>query len=184
MHLLFHLLIIIIILLTLGRLNVESNALIHAQVRFNDQKASSDRYCHRSAQCTAAAHPTPSLPVTRLTASRSFSFSSETTSHQFSIFLPGLYGACTLRSGSGASSSSSSPTRETLTLRMAGWPEVMFSFAVPTSVHARYQLTKSLLYFFKRWVAFNKHAKLEPLYIFDDQEGTQEILQAGEKTDV
>jgi hypothetical protein len=30
-----------------------------------------------------------------------------------------------------------------------------------------YHMTKSAPYFFKRWVAFNKNATLEPLYTFD-----------------
>ncbi|OBW68124.1 MAG: Amidohydrolase 2 [Aureobasidium pullulans] len=40
-------------------------------------------------------------------------------------------------------------------------------FAVPTRTHAKYQLTKALPYFFKRYVFRNKAAKLEPLYKFD-----------------
>jgi hypothetical protein len=35
---------------------------------------------------------------------------------------------------------------------------------VPTSVFAKYQLTKALPYFFKRWVFFQSNARLEPLY--------------------
>ncbi len=45
--------------------------------------------------------------------------------------------------------------------------ELDFVFAVPTRVHARYQLTKALPYFIQRWVLFNKQATLEPLYKFD-----------------
>ena len=39
--------------------------------------------------------------------------------------------------------------------------------AVPTRTHAKYQLTKALPYWFKRFVFMNKDAKLEPLYHFD-----------------
>jgi hypothetical protein len=37
-------------------------------------------------------------------------------------------------------------------------------FSVPTSVFAKYQVTKVLPYFFKRWVFFQRDAHLEPLY--------------------
>lgn len=39
--------------------------------------------------------------------------------------------------------------------------------AVPTRTHAKYQLTKALPYWFKRYVFMNKDATLEPLYHFD-----------------
>ena len=45
--------------------------------------------------------------------------------------------------------------------------ELDYIFAVPTRVFMRYQLTKALPYWFKRWVRFDKTAKLEPLYHFD-----------------
>jgi len=45
--------------------------------------------------------------------------------------------------------------------------ELDYVFAVPTSQHGKYHVTKSLPYFFKRWVAMDKSAKLEPLYTFD-----------------
>ncbi|KAF8578406.1 hypothetical protein K439DRAFT_1663739 [Ramaria rubella] len=45
--------------------------------------------------------------------------------------------------------------------------ELDYVFAVPTSTHARYQLTKALPYWFKRYVFWNKNATLEPLYQFD-----------------
>jgi len=37
-------------------------------------------------------------------------------------------------------------------------------FSVPVSVFARYQVTKSLPYFVKRWIFFRRSARLEPLY--------------------
>lgn len=46
-----------------------------------------------------------------------------------------------------------------------------YTFAVPTRVHASYQLKKSLPYFIKRWVFFNKSARLEPLYDFSEVDG-------------
>lgn len=45
--------------------------------------------------------------------------------------------------------------------------ELDYVFAVPTRTHAKYQLTKSLPYFVKRWVLLQKNATLEPLYSFD-----------------
>lgn len=39
--------------------------------------------------------------------------------------------------------------------------------AVPTTTHAKYQLTKALPYWFNRYVFMNKNATLEPLYQFD-----------------
>ncbi|KAI9836230.1 MAG: hypothetical protein M1819_001567 [Sarea resinae] len=45
--------------------------------------------------------------------------------------------------------------------------ELDYVFAVPTRTHARYQVTKALPYWFKRWVLFRKTARLEPLYHFD-----------------
>jgi sugar porter (SP) family MFS transporter len=37
-------------------------------------------------------------------------------------------------------------------------------FSVPVYVFAKYQLTQSLPYFFKRWVFFQRNARLKPLY--------------------
>lgn len=45
--------------------------------------------------------------------------------------------------------------------------ELDYVFAVPTRVHSRYQLTKALPWWFKRYILRNKKAKLEPLYHFD-----------------
>lgn len=43
-------------------------------------------------------------------------------------------------------------------------------FAVPTRKFAHYQLTKALPWWFKRWVLFQRNAKLEPLYRHDNSE--------------
>ena len=45
--------------------------------------------------------------------------------------------------------------------------ELDYVFAVPTRTHMRYQITKALPWWFKRWVLMRKNAKLEPLYKFD-----------------
>jgi len=37
-------------------------------------------------------------------------------------------------------------------------------FSVPVGVFAKYQVTKTLPYFFKRWILFQRSAHLEPLY--------------------
>jgi hypothetical protein len=37
-------------------------------------------------------------------------------------------------------------------------------FSVPTHIFAKYQLTKALPYFVKRWIFFRRNARLEPLY--------------------
>ena len=49
--------------------------------------------------------------------------------------------------------------------------------AVPTRTHAKYQLTKALPYWFKRYIFLNKNAKLEPLYHFDVRTGDDEKLE-------
>lgn len=41
-------------------------------------------------------------------------------------------------------------------------------FAVPTRKFAKYQLTKALPWWFKRWVLWRRDAKLEPLYRSDN----------------
>lgn len=46
--------------------------------------------------------------------------------------------------------------------------ELDYVFAVKTRKHMSYQMTKALPYFIKRWVMFQKDAKLEPLYKFDE----------------
>ncbi|KAL9123657.1 MAG: hypothetical protein Q9217_006932 [Psora testacea] len=45
--------------------------------------------------------------------------------------------------------------------------ELDYVFAVPTRTHAKYQLTKALPWWFKRYILCNKRAKLEPLYHFE-----------------
>ncbi|KAL2044666.1 hypothetical protein N7G274_002440 [Stereocaulon virgatum] len=45
--------------------------------------------------------------------------------------------------------------------------ELDYVFAVPTRVHVRYQVTKALPWWFKRYILCNKRAKLEPLYHFE-----------------
>ncbi len=45
--------------------------------------------------------------------------------------------------------------------------ELDYVFAVPTRTHMRYQITKSLPWWIKRYVLFKKGAKLEPLYKFE-----------------
>ena len=37
-------------------------------------------------------------------------------------------------------------------------------FSIPTHVFAKYQLTKALPYFIKRWIFFRRNTHLEPLY--------------------
>lgn len=58
--------------------------------------------------------------------------------------------------------------------------ELDYVFAVPTRTHAKYQLTKALPYFFKRWVLLQKSARLEPLYSFDksEVETTEDLLES------
>jgi len=47
-------------------------------------------------------------------------------------------------------------------------------FSVPVGVFAKYQVTKSLPYFIKRWVFFQRSATLEPLYKVDQElEGSE-----------
>jgi MFS family permease len=42
--------------------------------------------------------------------------------------------------------------------------ELDYVFAVPTGVHAKYQVAQALPYFCRRWIRFDKSATLEPLY--------------------
>lgn len=48
--------------------------------------------------------------------------------------------------------------------------ELDYIFAVPTRVFMRYQVTKALPWWFKRWVLLRKDAVLEPLYQLDMHE--------------
>ena len=45
--------------------------------------------------------------------------------------------------------------------------ELDYVFAVPTRTHVKYQVTKALPWWFKRYILCNKRVKLEPLYHFD-----------------
>ncbi|GAP90125.2 putative hexose transporter [Rosellinia necatrix] len=45
--------------------------------------------------------------------------------------------------------------------------ELDYVFAVPSTLFIKYQFTKALPWWFKRWVLFQKDATLEPLYRFD-----------------
>ena len=46
--------------------------------------------------------------------------------------------------------------------------ELDYVFAVPTRTFMKYQLTKTLPFWIKRYVMFNKNAHLEPLFQFDE----------------
>lgn len=61
--------------------------------------------------------------------------------------------------------------------------ELDYIFAVPTRTHMHYQITKALPYFIKRWIFFNKSAKLEPLYHFEhtNQQSMIDNLLANDK---
>lgn len=48
--------------------------------------------------------------------------------------------------------------------------ELDYIFAVPTRIHVKYQLTKVLPYFVKRWTLWQRKTTLEPLYAFDNPE--------------
>ncbi|KAI0139603.1 general substrate transporter [Hypoxylon sp. NC0597] len=58
--------------------------------------------------------------------------------------------------------------------------ELDYVFAVPNRKFAKYQVTKALPWWFKRWVFFQRNAVLEPLYHKDDDEPTPAQLR-GEK---
>ncbi|KAI0202505.1 sugar transporter-domain-containing protein [Astrocystis sublimbata] len=45
--------------------------------------------------------------------------------------------------------------------------ELDYIFAVPSTLFIKYQFTKALPWWFKRWVLFQRNATLEPLYHFD-----------------
>lgn len=54
------------------------------------------------------------------------------------------------------------PTRTETKLKTL--EELDYVFAVPTMTFAKYQLTETLPYWFKRGILFQKNAKLRPLY--------------------
>jgi len=50
-------------------------------------------------------------------------------------------------------------------------------FSVPVGVFAKYQLTKALPYFIKRWIFFRRSARLEPLYKIGNGFGEEEDVK-------
>jgi len=48
---------------------------------------------------------------------------------------------------------------------------------VPVGVFAKYQLTKALPYFIKRWIFFRRSARLEPLYKIGNGFGEEEDVK-------
>ncbi|KAJ9132423.1 hypothetical protein NKR23_g11209 [Pleurostoma richardsiae] len=67
--------------------------------------------------------------------------------------------------------------------------ELDYVFAVPTWKFGKYQLTQALPWWFKRWVLFQRNAKLQPLYQFDHpreqrrdrEDSTQSAAVSGEE---
>ena len=57
--------------------------------------------------------------------------------------------------------------------------ELDYIFAVPTRVHMKYQVTKALPYWFKRYI-FRQNVELAPLYTFDHL-STAGIVTASQK---
>ncbi|KAL2144384.1 hypothetical protein VTI28DRAFT_9208 [Corynascus sepedonium] len=58
--------------------------------------------------------------------------------------------------------------------------ELDYVFAVPTRKFAKYQVTEALPWFIKRWVLFQRNAKLRPLYKFEQKkEEASEVQQQG-----
>lgn len=51
--------------------------------------------------------------------------------------------------------------------------ELDYVFGIPTRTHAKYQLTKVLPWWFKRWVLFRKDATCPELYKFEDEAWTE-----------
>ncbi|KAK3384894.1 hypothetical protein B0H63DRAFT_172823 [Podospora didyma] len=49
-----------------------------------------------------------------------------------------------------------------------------YVFAVPTSKFARYQITETAPWFFKRWLLWQRGAELKPLYTFDQEHSPKE----------
>lgn len=61
--------------------------------------------------------------------------------------------------------------------------ELDYVFAVPTTTHMSYQLTKALPYFAKRHVLRRKNAQLEPLYKMDTPRNyEEEVLEVNAKS--
>lgn len=61
--------------------------------------------------------------------------------------------------------------------------ELDYIFAVPTRVHMKYQVTKALPYWFKRYI-FRQNIELEPLYKFDHLATGAEVVAASRKHSV
>lgn len=61
--------------------------------------------------------------------------------------------------------------------------ELDYIFAVPTRVHMKYQVTKALPYWFKRYI-FRRNVELEPLYQFDNLAGGNENVAVSRKQSV
>ncbi|KAI1097793.1 hypothetical protein F4804DRAFT_151211 [Jackrogersella minutella] len=54
--------------------------------------------------------------------------------------------------------------------------ELDYVFAVPNRKFAKYQVTKALPWWFKRWVFFQRSAVLEPLYQKDDERQSRDLI--------
>ena len=54
--------------------------------------------------------------------------------------------------------------------------ELDYVFAVPTRTHMKYQVTKALPYWFRRYIMRQKSARLEPLYHFEGHLATDDEL--------
>jgi hypothetical protein len=61
--------------------------------------------------------------------------------------------------------------------------ELDYIFAVPTRVHMKYQVTKALPYWFKRYI-FRRNVVLEPLYKFDTVTSGDEVVEGVQTTSV
>ncbi|KAK2040663.1 hypothetical protein LZ31DRAFT_633902 [Colletotrichum somersetense] len=59
--------------------------------------------------------------------------------------------------------------------------ELDWVFALPTSRFAAYQVTKAIPYFFRRWLLFDRNAKLEPLYTFQQSNRTERVVSSDEE---
>lgn len=61
--------------------------------------------------------------------------------------------------------------------------ELDYIFAVPTRVHMKYQVTKALPYWFRRYI-FRQNVELEPLYQFDRPASGNEDVAGSEKQSI
>jgi sugar porter (SP) family MFS transporter len=62
--------------------------------------------------------------------------------------------------------------------------ELDYVFAVPTRTHAKYQLTKALPWWFRRWVLMRKGAECPELYKFEDDAWTETDKPKGMSTSI